>query len=69
MNIAAEKIVNIIQNISSRNPNLKLIAEKNQMINNCENALNDLCHSLFWNRIFIYYSFDFKQKKNFFYYI
>ena len=47
MNIAAEKIVNIIQNISSRNPNLKLIAKKNQMINNCENALNDLCHSLF----------------------
>lgn len=47
MNIAAKKIVNIIQNISSRNPNLKLIAEKNQMINNCENALNDLCHSLF----------------------
>ena len=47
MKIAANKILNIIQNISIRNPNLELIAKRNQMINNCENALNDLCQSLF----------------------
>lgn len=44
---AANKILNIIQIIFKRNPNSQLIAKRNQVINNCENALNDLCHSLF----------------------
>ena len=47
MKIAANKIINIIQNISLRNPNIELIAKRNQMINSCKNALNDLCQSLF----------------------
>ena len=47
MSPAANKILNIIQIISKRNPNTKLIAKKNQLINNCQNALNDLCQSLF----------------------
>ena len=46
INIAYEKIINIIENVSRKNPNSKLIAEKNQMINKCENSLNDLCKSL-----------------------
>ena len=47
MSPAANKILNIIQIISKINPNTKLIAKKNQLINNCQNALNDLCQSLF----------------------
>lgn len=46
INIAYEKIINIIENVSKKNPNSKLIAEKNQMINKCENSLNDLCKSI-----------------------
>ena len=46
MVIASKKIINIIQNISKLNPDSKLIAKKNQMINKCENSLKDLCKRL-----------------------
>jgi len=44
--IASEKILKIIDKFSSKNPSTTLIAEKNQMINKCENALIDLCNNL-----------------------
>ena len=45
--IAFNKIMNIIENISKLNIQTELIARKNQMINRCENSLIDLCKSLF----------------------
>ena len=44
--LASEKIINIIDIVSKKNPNSELIAKKNQMINNCQNSLKDLCKSL-----------------------
>lgn len=44
--LASEKIINIIENITRNNPKSQLIAEKNQMINKCENTLEDLCKYL-----------------------
>jgi len=46
INIAFKKIIYIIENVSKKKPNSKLIAEKNQMINKCENSLKDLCQRL-----------------------
>lgn len=46
INIAAQKINEIIDNIEKKKPNLNLIAKINQNINNCRNALKDLCQSL-----------------------
>ena len=46
MKPAFEKIIRIIDNISSKNPNSVLIAKKNQNINDCRNALKDLCKHL-----------------------
>ena len=43
---AFKKIIGIIERISSKNPNSQLIAKRNQFINNCQNALKDLCESL-----------------------
>ena len=43
---AFRKIIEIIESISSKNPNSQLIAKRNQAINNCQNALTDLCESL-----------------------
>ena len=45
--IAFIKIINIIDNLSKLDINTKLIAKKNQIYNNCENTLVDLCKSLF----------------------
>ena len=45
--LAFNKIINIVENISKSNVNTELIAKKNQLINQCENALIDLCKSLF----------------------
>ena len=47
MKIAFNKIMNIIENISRSNVRTELIAKRNQKINKCENALIDLCQSLF----------------------
>ena len=47
MSIAFNKIMNIIEYISKFNIKSELIAKKNQMINNCQNALKDLCKNLF----------------------
>ena len=46
INLAAKKILEIIENVSKKNPESELIAEKNQKVNKCENALNDLCKRL-----------------------
>ena len=46
MKMASNKIINIIDLFSKKNPNSKIIAKKNQMINNCRNSLKDLCCSL-----------------------
>lgn len=46
LELASEKILKIIGDISKKKPNLELIAKKNQMINNCRNSLKDLCYSL-----------------------
>ena len=46
MRSAFTKIIKIIKTISTNNPNSKLIARKNQMINNCQNSLKDLCENL-----------------------
>ena len=46
LELASEKILKIIEDISKKKPNLELIAKKNQMINNCRNSLKDLCDSL-----------------------
>ena len=43
---AFKKITKIINRVSLSKPNSKLIALKNQEINNCKNALKDLCDSL-----------------------
>ena len=47
MILASEKIIDIMNKISKKNPKSDLIAEKNQKINKCENALKDFCESLF----------------------
>jgi len=44
---AYKKIIEIIEMITKSNPNCLLIAKRNQEINKCENALDDLCNSLF----------------------
>ena len=46
MTKAYSKIMEKIQNITISVPNMKIIAKKNQEINKCENALNDLCNSI-----------------------
>ena len=46
MKPAFNKILEIIDNISSKNPNSELIAKRNQNINNCQNALEALCKNL-----------------------
>ena len=46
INIAFNKIMNIIEKISKSNIQTKLIAKKNQIANKCENSLIDLCKSL-----------------------
>ena len=46
INIAFNKIMDIIEKISKSNINTELIAKKNQIINKCENSLIDLCKSL-----------------------
>ena len=45
--LAFNKIMNIIQNLSKSNIQTELIAKKNQMFNKCENALIDLCKSIY----------------------
>lgn len=40
-------IIKKINYITNLNPNLDIIAKKNQEINKCENSLNDLCQKLF----------------------
>ena len=47
MILASEKIIDMMNTISKKNPKSELIAEKNQKINKCENALKDFCESLF----------------------
>ena len=44
---AYKKIIEITEMITKSNPNSQLIAKQNQEINKCENALDDLCNSLF----------------------
>jgi len=44
--LAFFKIMNIIKRISKSNIKTELIAKKNQMINQCENVLIDLCKNL-----------------------
>lgn len=46
MKLASNKIIRIIKDISEKNPNSYLIAKKNQITNNCKNALLDLCNCL-----------------------
>ena len=46
MEPAFNKILKIIMTINKRNFDSQLIAKKNQMINNCKNALKDLCEGL-----------------------
>jgi len=46
MTLAFNKIMKIIDNLSKKNIKTELIAEKNQIINNCKNTLIDLCKSL-----------------------
>ena len=46
MEPASNKILKIIKTINKRNIDSQLIAKKNQMINNCKNALKDLCEGL-----------------------
>ena len=46
ISLASKKIIDTIDIVSKKNPNLELIAKKNQMINNCQNSLRDLCKSL-----------------------
>ena len=46
MSSAYYRIMKTIQIITSKHPNMKLIAEKNQNINKCQNALKDLCNSI-----------------------
>ena len=46
INIAAKKINAFIDYIEKNSPDLNIIAKINQNINNCENALKDLCQNL-----------------------
>ena len=46
MTYAFQKIIKIIENITLSKPNTQIIANKNQKINKCNNALKDLCQSL-----------------------
>ena len=46
MNPAFNKIMKIIDNVSKKNPDTKIIAEINQKYTNCERALDDLCEGL-----------------------
>ena len=48
MTYAFKKIITIIENITFSKPNTEIIAKKNQQINNCNNALKDLCESLLY---------------------
>ena len=47
MNQAYQIILKKIEIITNLNPNTQYIAKINQEINKCQNALNDLCQSLF----------------------
>ena len=47
MELAFNKIMKKIEFLSQSNINTNLIAKKNQIVNKCENALIDLCKSLF----------------------
>ena len=47
MKLAFNKILGIIDKISSTNPNCELIAKKNQYINSCKNSLKNFCENLF----------------------
>lgn len=49
MKVAFSKIMSIINDISKEVPNTKLIANINQNINKCENALDDLCSGIIDN--------------------
>lgn len=44
--LAYFKIIKIIEKITNINPNTQLIAQINQNINKCQNALDDLCKSI-----------------------
>ena len=43
---AFNKIMKIIDDVSKKNPDTKIIAEINQKYSNCERALDDLCESI-----------------------
>ena len=47
MKPAYQKIIGIIKNVSLSFPNSQQIASKNQEINKCQKALDDLCKSLY----------------------
>ena len=47
IDLAFTRIMNIIEHLSKLNIKSELIAEKNQIYNNCKNALIDLCKSLY----------------------
>ena len=49
MKIAFYRIMSIINDISKEVPNTKLIANINQNITKCENALDDLCSGIINN--------------------
>ena len=49
MKLAFYRIMSIINDISKEVPNTKLIANINQNINKCENALDDLCSGIIDN--------------------
>ena len=46
MEPAYKKIMNLIEIITISEPNINLIAKKNQEINKCEKSLDDLCNSI-----------------------
>ena len=43
---AFNKIMKIIDDVSKKNPDTKIITEINQKYSNCERALDDLCESI-----------------------
>ena len=62
--LLTKKNLLINKKILLSNPNSELIAQKNQEINKCQNALKDLCDSL-WNilehAIIPYFNSSFKK--------
>ena len=46
MNQAYRIIMKKIEILTNLHPNTQLIAKINQEINNCQNALNDLCQNI-----------------------